>query len=136
MRTGKASYAAIAVALSLTVLITLLFMRMLVTKDRYPIAVMKAFGFTNADIRTQYVARSVFVLTIGILLGMVLANTLGENLAAALIASFGAASFSFVVNPLESYLILPLLMVAAVLAATAFGTRDAGKIRISENIKE
>jgi putative ABC transport system permease protein len=133
---GKASYAAIAVALSLTVLITLLFMRMLVSRDRYPIAVMKAFGFTNADIRKQYVARSVFVLTVGMLLGMVLANTLGENLAAALIASFGAASFTFVVNPLESYLILPLLMVAAVLAATAFGTMNAGKIRISENIKE
>ncbi len=133
---GKASYAAIAVALSLTVLITLLFMRMLVRRDRYPIAVMKAFGFTNADVRKQYVARSVFILTVGMLLGMVLANTLGENLAAALIASFGAASFTFVVNPLESYLILPLLMVAAVLAATAFGTRDAGKISISENIKE
>ncbi|MGD9940128.1 MAG: ABC transporter permease [Clostridia bacterium] len=133
---GKASYAAISVALSLTVLITLLFMRMLVTRDRYPIAVMKALGFTNTDIRKQYVARSVFVLTAGILLGMVMANTLGEYLAAALIASFGAASFSFVVNPLESCLILPLLMVAAVLAATAFGTRDAGKIRISENIKE
>jgi putative ABC transport system permease protein len=118
------------------VLITLLFMRMLVRRDRYPIAVMKAFGFTNADVRKQYVARSVFILTVGMLLGMVLANTLGENLAAALIASFGAASFTFVVNPLESYLILPLLMVAAVLAATAFGTRDAGKISISENIKE
>jgi putative ABC transport system permease protein len=133
---GKASYVAIAVALSITVLITLLFMRMLVSRDRYPIAVMKAFGFTNADIRKQYVARSVFVLAAGMLIGMVLANTMGEKLAAALIASFGAVSFSFVVDPLESYLILPLLMALAVLAATAFGTRDAGKIGISENIKE
>jgi putative ABC transport system permease protein len=62
---GKASYAAIGVALTLTVLITLLFMRMLVAKDRYAIAVMKAFGFTNADIKAQYVARSVFVLSVG-----------------------------------------------------------------------
>ena len=40
---GKASYAALVIALTITVLITLLFMRMLVTKDGYSIAVMKAF---------------------------------------------------------------------------------------------
>jgi putative ABC transport system permease protein len=36
---GKASYAAVVVALTITVLITLLFMKMLVAKDRYEIAV-------------------------------------------------------------------------------------------------
>ena len=133
---GKAAYAAVGVALALTVLITLLFMRMLVAKDRYAIAVMKAFGFTNADIKAQYVARSVFVLIIGILLGTLLANTLGEILAGAVIASFGAASFKFIVNPAFAYLLSPLLMAGAVLAATFFGTLDAGRIKISENIKE
>jgi len=133
---GKASYAAIFVALTITVLITLLFMKMLVAKDRYSIAVMKAFGFTNSDIRAQYVARSIFVLIIGVLLGTFLANTLGEALAGAVIASVGASSFKFVVNPLGAYLLNPLLMMGTVLAATFFGTQNAGQIEISENIKE
>lgn len=133
---GTASYAAIVVAMTITVLITLLFMRMLVTKDRYSIAVMKAFGFTNSDIQTQYIARSVFVLIVGVLLGALLANTLGEALASAVIASVGASSFKFVVNPLSAYLLSPLLMMGAVLAATYLGTLDAGQIQISENIKE
>jgi len=133
---GKAAYAAIGVALALTVLITLLFMRMLVAKDRYAIAVMKAFGFTNTDIKAQYVARSVFVLIVGILLGTLLANTIGETLAGAMIASFGASSFKFVINPAFAYLLSPLMMAGAVLAATVFGTLDAGQIKISENIKE
>lgn len=133
---GKASYAAIGVALIITVLIILLFMRMLVSKDRYAIAVMKAFGFTNADIKQQYIARSVFVLVVGILLGTLLANTIGEVLAGAVIASFGAASFKFVVNPFFAYLLGPLMMIAATLIATIGGTMDAGQIRISENIKE
>jgi putative ABC transport system permease protein len=133
---GMASYAAIGIALTITVLIILLFMRMLVTKDRYSIAVMKAFGFTNSDIRQQFVARSVFVLIVGILLGTLLANTLGEALAGAVIASFGASSFKFVINPLFAYLLGPLMMVVATLIATIAGTLDAGKIRISENIKE
>jgi putative ABC transport system permease protein len=133
---STASYASIGVALIITVLITLLFMRMLVAKDRYSIAVMKAFGFTNSDIKAQYVARSVFVLLIGILLGTLLANTVGEVLVGGVLASFGAASFKFIVNPGFAYLLSPLLMAVAVLAATYFGTLDAGKIKISESIKE
>jgi putative ABC transport system permease protein len=133
---GKAAYAAVGVALTLIALITLLFMRMLVAKDRYAIAVMKAFGFTNADIKAQYVARSVFVLIIGILLGTLLANTLGEALAGMVIASFGAASFKFIVNPGFAYLLSPLLMAGVALAATILGTLDAGHIKISDHIKE
>jgi putative ABC transport system permease protein len=133
---GKASYAAIVVALTITFLITLLFMRMLVAKDRYEIAVMKAFGFTNSDIKEQFIARSVSVLVVGILLGTFLANSLGEALTGSVVASFGASSFDFVVNPLAAYLIAPLLMVFSVLVATFFGTLDAAKIKIFENIKE
>jgi putative ABC transport system permease protein len=133
---GMASYGAIGVALTITLLITLLFVRMLVAKDRYEIAVMKAFGFTNSDIKVQYVARSVFVLIMGILLGTFLANTLGEALTGSVVASFGASSFDFAVNPLTAYLISPLLMVFSVLLATFFGTLDAAQIKIFENIKE
>ena len=133
---GKASRSAIAVALFITVLVTLLFMKMLVAKDRYSIAVMKALGFTNSDIMTQYAARSLFVLMIGIVVGTLLANTLGGLLAGAVISSFGASSFTFSVNPLAAYLLCPLLMACSVLIATIISTSGAGKIKISENIKE
>jgi putative ABC transport system permease protein len=131
-----ASLAAAAAALLITALITMLFMRMLVVKDRYTTAVLKAFGFTDADVTVQYIARSVLVLLAGILLGTLLANTLGEALAGAVIASFGAASFKFAINPLFSYLLTPLMMGSVVLAATVLGTLDAGKVKISETIKE
>ncbi len=133
---GKASRAAIAVALFITVLITLLFMKMLVVKDRYAIAVMKAVGFTNSDITTQYIARSLFILLIGMVVGTLLANTVGSLLAGAMISSFGASSFTFSVNPLAAYLFCPLLMTCSVLIATIISTLSAGKIKISENIKE
>ena len=133
---GKASYAATIIALLITVLVTLLFMKMLVTKDRYSIAVMKAFGYTDVDIRQQYISRSVFMLLIGIALGTLLANTLGEMLAGAGISSFGVSSFEFVVNPLSTYLFSPIMMAATVLLATLLGVAKAGEIKISEHIKE
>lgn len=131
-----ASNAAIAVALMITLLVVLLFMKMLVAKDKYSIAVMKAFGFTNSDITAQYVARSVFVLMVGIVLGTLLANTLGEMLAGVVISSFGASTFRFAVNPLSAYLLSPLMMICSALIATIIGTWGAGQIKISENIKE
>jgi putative ABC transport system permease protein len=44
--------------------------------------------------------------------------------------------FNFANNPLFAYLFTPLMMASVVLAATVFGTLDAGKIKISETIKE
>ena len=133
---GKASLVATIIALVITLLITLLFMRMLVAKDCFAIAVMKAFGFRNLDIKTQYLARSFFVLVVGIVLGTLLANTLGEILVGAVIASFGAASFNFIVNPWYSYLLSPFVMTGMVLIGTLLGTLDTVQIKIYENIKE
>lgn len=132
----KASNAAITVGLLIAALVTLLFTKLLVAKDRYSIAVMKAFGFTNSDITAQYVSRSIFILLIGIVLGTLLANTLGQMLAGAVISSFGASTFHFSVHSLSAYFLSPLMMMCTVLAATLIGTANAGRIKISESIKE
>lgn len=131
----QASYAALAVALVITVLVTLLFMNMLVSKDRYAISVMKALGFTNGDIQLQYLSRSALILAVGVMLGTLLANTAGEQLAGAVISSFGASAFQFASDPLSAYVLIPLLMAGLVLIATILGTRGAGAIKISEYIK-
>ena len=132
----QASYVAIAVALIITLLVTLLFMRMLVAKDRYASAVLKAFGYTNRDIKAQYVSRTVFVLIVGIVLGTLLANTLGEMMAGVMISLLGASTFQFAVNPLTAYLLAPLMMIGTVLLATRIGVSGAGQVKISDIIKE
>ncbi len=132
----KAARAALVIAILLCVLVTLLFMNMLITKDQAPIAIMKALGFTNVDIATQYAARSVFVLLLAITMGTLLANTLGEFLTSTVIASFGAASFDFMINPLAAYVFCPLALTSVVLLATLFGTSRAGQVKIIEHIKE
>ncbi|NWL89027.1 ABC transporter permease [Paenibacillus sp. 79R4] len=132
----KASHASILVALIIVVLVALLFMKMLVAKDRYTIAVMKVFGYTTTDIRTQYLTRSGFVLIVGIVLGTLLANTLGGGLAGVAISSFGVAKFQFAIHPLSAYLLSPLLLIGSVLIATMIGTAGARRIQISESIKE
>lgn len=131
-----ASYVAAAVSLLICALVTLLFLKLLIAKDRYGIAVMKALGFTNRDIKIQYLMRMWFILILGIIPGIFLANTLGEALAGTVIASFGAAAFSFTVHPFSVYFLNPLLMICIVSAAAFCSITDTGKIRIFENIKE
>lgn len=132
----KASYVSIATAILLSLLVTLLFMKMLVVKDRYSVAVLKSIGFTSMDIRRQYITRSVIVLVIGAVIGTVLSNTLGELVGIALISSFGASTFHFEINPLFAYLFSPLLIAVSVYIATIVGISDIGALKVSEYIKE
>lgn len=132
----RASYSCIVIAVFITILVTLLFMKMLITKDKASIAAMKAIGFTNIDITKQYAVRAIFVLSIGTLLGTLLANTLGEALGSMAISAFGTSSFQFTINPLFAYLLCPAAMVCSVLIGTMLGTKGVGRIKISENIKE
>lgn len=129
------SSATTVISIIIMTLVTLLFVKMLVSKDRYQISVMKAFCFTNSDIRLQYISRSVFILILGILIGMFMANTVGEMIIGIVISSFGASSFQFIVNP-QVYLICPFIMICSVLAVTIFATVDVAQIKIFDNIKE
>jgi putative ABC transport system permease protein len=131
-----ASIVAAGAGLALTALIILLFMKMLVAKDRFQIAAMRSFGFTITDIGVQYITRSVAVLILGCVLGTILANTLGQTLVGAFLSSLGAAAFQFHSNILLAYVLCPLSLLLAALAATFGGTIDVRSIRIADNIKE
>jgi putative ABC transport system permease protein len=132
----RVSSIAFVVALTISLLVSLLFVRMLVARDRYPIAVLKAVGYTTADIRTQYAIGSILIATLGVLFGTLLANTSGEALARMAIAWFGASSFDFTIDVGFSYFIGPLSMVAVTIAGTLAATRKVATVTIYENIKE
>lgn len=96
---GVASSVAMVVALAITVLVILLFIKMLLAKDRYAIAVMKAIGFTGRDIQAQYLAQSLFVLAIAVGIGVLLANTWAAVSAGLVVSTLGVSSFRFDKSP-------------------------------------
>lgn len=71
---------ALLVGILITGLITSLFMKLLLVKDKKEIATLKAIGLTNQEIRNQYLARSLTILVLGIGLGTGLAMTLGKTI--------------------------------------------------------
>ena len=132
----KASAAGSLAALFISFFMTLLFVKMLVSKDRYAIAILKSIGHHNRDIRSQFLVRALLVAALSIGLGILMTMTLGERLAGLMIASFGATHFSFEINALSTYVASPALMLVVVALATLISTRSIAGIHIAENIKE
>ena len=132
----KVTIVAVIVGLSVSVLITSLFLNMVIRKDADQIAVMRGIGFSLRHIRVQYLSRALIVLGMGIVLGTLFSNTLGQHLVSALWAMMGASQISFVINPLLSYLLLPLLLTAAVSITTLLSVRSIRESNLTEMIME
>ncbi|PTQ55683.1 MAG: ABC transporter, permease protein [Candidatus Carbobacillus altaicus] len=124
------------VAIFLSILITALFLKMLVAKDRQQIAIMRSIGFAPREIRTQYVTMALFVLTIGILLGTIFSNTLGQMLVSAVWSFLGASQIDFVIDPIQAYVICPLILILVVTVTAWLSTGKARQVSIAEMIKE
>ncbi|PGL75316.1 ABC transporter permease [Bacillus sp. AFS054943] len=114
--------AAILIAILISVLMTAMFIKMLLAKDSSQILIMKSIGFSNKDIRIQYITRSIVIVLIGILTGTCIAATFGEMLVSWLGSFMGAGHIKFVVNPIVSYVICPAILFISVIATTLFSS--------------
>lgn len=127
---------AVILALTIVILITSLFMKMLIAKDSYSISVMRSLGFSKRDIAMQYATRAVIILLISISLGTVLSNTVGVLIAGMALAGLGVAKFHFVIKPLLVCGLYPVLLLSVVIFTSLISTRTSGKISIIEHIQE
>lgn len=128
------------VAVALAVLMTALFTRMLVARDAGQIAIQRAVGADDAGVRSQYMTRILLVLVLGVVVGTMAANTLGEGLFnlmfEGLFGGFetlgqGTSRIDFAVNPLLAYLALPAALLGSVAVATAASSRMTSTASIS-----
>lgn len=120
----------------LTFLITLLFLKMLVSKDNREISILKAMGFPSKEVKKQYYIGTVAILILGIALGSVLSLTIGQALANQMMSIFGVANLKFIINYLFVLIIVPITLGITAFLATTMGISNIEKIRISEFIKE
>jgi putative ABC transport system permease protein len=127
---------AVVVGLFVAILITSMFLNMLITKDSSQIAILRSLGFSLRDLRIQYLIRSLTLLAIGITLGTLFANTLGQRLVSALWSMMGASQIRFVVDPLLTYLFFPLLLMLTVSLTTLVSIRGVKESNIAEMIVE
>lgn len=128
--------AAMAIALLLSALVTVMFLKLLMAREHSAIAVKKAMGFTNRDIGIQLGIRLLLIQCLGILVGMVLANTLGEGIFSLMLSSMGATRMTLLIQPVKAYLICPAIQLLVVTITVIGGTQAVKHYHIKEQIME
>lgn len=122
--------------LLVSILITSLFLKMILSKDASRIGIMKSLGFSLRHIRIQYLCNTLALLALGLLLGTVFSNTLGQRLVSLLWSQMGASQISFVVDPLRAYILLPLLLMSAVSITTILSISAIKEHSIAQAVTE
>lgn len=104
----------IAIAVIIVALITTLFLKMLLSKDMSQITIMRSMGLTSKNIKHQYMAGTLMVLILGVILGVLTANYLGEFLVSMAMSTMGAAKIQFVNVAWQTWLLYPLVLIGVV----------------------
>lgn len=109
----SAALLSLVFGLAVAALITGLFLKLRLTRERRRMGVLSALGFSRNKLIGQVRFKTVLTVAAGTAVGTVFAATLGEGLISGLISltGIGLTSLSFIPNPLLVYLGYPLLLI-------------------------
>lgn len=110
-------------------LITCLFLKLRLSKDRRKMGVLSAIGFSVSDLRTQISIKTMLMVVIGTVLGVLFAATVGEALVSGVVAGtgLGIERLTFLPNIWLVYVLYPLSLVAAGVLGITFLTARLGR---------
>lgn len=122
----------VAVVIIINVLITILIMKMLITKERGEIAMLKSVGFSNRTLKAWQSFRILLVLVFSILLGVVLTKILAPITIGPIFTMMGGTSMKLIIKPLEAYVIFPLILLVFTGVAAWLCAWDVNKVDLKE----
>ncbi|MGP3964151.1 FtsX-like permease family protein [Nonomuraea sp. 3N208] len=101
--------------IGVAVLITSLFLKLRLTRDRGKMGVLSALGFSAGEIIAQVRGKTLLSVVAGTVLGLVFAATAGESLVGFFFsfAGLGISNLAFLPNLLLVYVAYPLILIAA-----------------------
>ncbi len=120
------------VVLGINFLITTLIVRMHITKEIPEIALLKSIGFKDRAIRKWLAVRIMLVLIISIVFGTIIANLTGSYLSSGIFSLMGATQIQLTIEPLQVYLIYPLIILAVTMLAVVSSLGQVRRTRIWE----
>jgi putative ABC transport system permease protein len=122
----------------IAILITVLFLKLRLAKDLSEIAILKAIGFSEQDLKQQYMIKTGSVSLAGIIAGIILTNILGERIVniGLSVAGIGLKRVELIANPVIEYIICPVLLITMILIVTWMVVKSIKKYNIISIINE
>lgn len=113
-------FAIVIIGASLSTLITVLFLKLRLAKDLSEIAALRAIGFSEKDIKMQYMIKIGCVSIIGIIVGIILTDILGDKIVSVALSftGLGVKKVELINNYLIEYITCPLLLMVLILFVT------------------
>ncbi|MFA5527755.1 MAG: ABC transporter permease [Peptostreptococcales bacterium] len=130
------SGAAIVISLVLVMLITVMILRLITAREHSAIAIKKSIGFSNKDIRIQFAIRILLIQFVAIVVGTLLANTIGEVILGMILSFMGASEIQMLVEPIKSYLLSPAAQLFLVFITVIVGSKVVKGYHIRGQIME
>jgi len=128
--------AAITISLLLIMMITMMILQLITAREHSAIAIKKAIGFSNRDIRVQFGIRILVIQFMAIFVGTLLANFLGEAVFGLMLSAMGVSRISMIVEPVMAYLLCPVSQLFVVFITVIFGTKVVRNYHIRDQIIE
>ena len=127
-----ASRGAMLIAVLVAFVVIVLFLRLIVERNRDAISLQKALGFTSGDIRRTYCLKGFLSSAAGVISGLALGTLLGENLCGIVLKSFGADSFRFIISWNHLLAGIPAIILGTTMLAILMGTAEVQRIKAYE----
>jgi len=119
----------------LTALITVLMERSFIAKEQGEIALMKAIGTGNGKIYAYHTLRFLFVGMIAITIGEIFAMPLTHLCIDPIFKMMGMElAVDYVINPVEMYLIMPLVILVTTCVSAFLTSLNTRKIKSSDTV--
>ncbi|GAB3760821.1 ABC transporter permease [Microlunatus parietis] len=133
-----AAWIALVFGLGVAILITSLFLKLRLTRDRSKLGVLSAIGFSVRELVGQVRLKTLLVVAAGTAAGLVFAATAGQSLTSAGLAAarLGITDLTFIPNPWLVYLLYPVLLLGAGLLGVALLTAGIRKADKSQWVRE
>lgn len=131
-RIGLSAKAAVILAALVIFVVTMLFMRLIVEKNRSIISLYKALGFTNTDLKKSYFVKGILPVAAGLSAGLLAGNLFGESLCGIILKSLGADDFRFVISWGHILALLSGFLLGPAVLAVMSGIMEINKIRACE----
>ncbi len=126
-----ASRGAMLIAVLVAFVVIALFLRLIVERNRDAISLQKALGFTGGDVGRAYFYKG-FLSAAGVLTGLFLGTLLGEGLCGAVLKSFGADSFRFIIRWDHLLVGIPAIILGTTILAVLTGTAEVRRVKAYE----
>lgn len=129
---GLASRGAMLIAILVAFVVIALFLRLIVERGRDAISLQKALGFTGSEIGRAYFFKGVFSAGAGVIAGLAAGTLLGESLCGAVLSSFGADGFRFVIDWGRALAGIPAIILETTMLAVLAGTAEVRRVKAYE----